>query len=228
MNMNVDAYGPGVGDGTAGPAARLLRDQLTTRGLDPNLQTALAAIAEMQEILRKERREGDRLERQIGELGEKLQPDRHTLSEAQRALADLTRGRCGTAAPYYHRDGTRPSHDSFHGYHSSQLAHTSTPTLDGALRAISELCAEIHDRQHEESETVLGLQADLGGAEEEIGGLREELRAARQELRALQRPAPFVAHAADPFDDKQLDTSERDAIEREPASVWTLLRRPAV
>ena len=223
MPAKVDVYGPGIGDEYIGTSVRRLREQLSTRGLDAQLDTALAAICELQEVLRKERNERDQLARAVHDLEQKLEVDSYDLRTAQTALAALTRGECPSARTYGDHPG--PSHDAFRGYYCSNFAH-GNPTLDGAARAVTELCAEIHRRQHGDDETVQELHGDLEEAEEQIAGLRAELHRALGDLQNLQnRLAAFMAPKPDPWEH---DAAERDSIEHEPVSVWTWLQHPAV
>lgn len=249
MNKTADRYGPGIGDACVGSAARRLCDQITYAGQRPELATALAAVGELQEEIGVGRRRIGELERQLAELHERLEPDRHAAIEAQRALLFLTRGECISASRHTGRD-TFATHTELAGCYCRRLAHEA-PALDVALHAIVELCDTVHEMQHqteddqadieslrrdvnraydirdqvedERAELLRALRDDIGLDIDEDDDNRRVVAAVFTELQRAQRsfvPAP----APDPWDDTY-DAAGRDAIEREPVSIWTLLRK---
>jgi hypothetical protein len=242
MSSKLDASGSGIADAEVGSAARRLHDQISYVGLNPDLETALAAIGELQGELGKERRRVAELERQVTDLEQRLEPDRFAVNEAQRALLFLTRGECPTAVRQLRNDRFE-THAEAGGHHCRQLAH-GVASIDLALRVIVELCREIHETQHREGDGVERLEDEI----EELEAALQEAQAEGADLRGFRRGVCCVLGLDGHHDDEaalgmlrdrlggrepdpwEFDEQERDSIEHEPASVWTILhgRRAAL
>jgi hypothetical protein len=76
---------------------------------------------------------------------------------------------------------------------------------------------------HEDGREIGYAEGFRGGRSQGIREGREAVR--REQVSVFGRSTTFAPHQPDPWDQDQ-DPAERDAIEHEPVSRWTLLRRP--
>jgi hypothetical protein len=172
-------------------------------------------------------------------------PDTHTIGEAQRVLW------CALQGDWPGRDPGAGLYDCPHELHGplatygdtyacSQIIAQDQPPLDVVLQAVTELVNIIRAMQEdrekwEEAREDARAEAhedgrEIGYAEGFRGGRSQGIREGREAVRREQvsvfgRSTTFAPHQPDPWDQDQ-DPAERDAIEHEPVSRWTLLRRP--